>query len=138
MKTTLRSPMLWISATALSAMLYFFAFHFFPQTFPIIHLNITMDLEQALEQADNIAQKNNIGPSDHHNAAMFHTDDSVKTFVELEAGGKDALVNMMEQQLYMPYTWRVRHFKEHGKMNLFFYLLLMVHHMVLLNYFLRM
>lgn len=115
MKTTLRSPMLWISATALSAMLYFFAFHFFPQTFPIIHLNITMDLEQALEQADNIAQKNNIGPSDHHNAAMFHTDDSVKTFVELEAGGKDALVNMMEQQLYMPYTWRVRHFKEHEK-----------------------
>lgn len=74
-----------------------------------------MDLEQALEQADAIAQKNNIGPSDHRNAVMFHTDNGTKTFVELEAGGKDALVSMMEQELYMPYTWQVRHFKEHEK-----------------------
>ena len=115
MKTTLRSPMLWISATALSAMLYFFAFHFFPQTFPIINLTISMDLEQALEQAHTIAQKNNIGPSEHHNAAMFHTDSTTKTFVELEAGGTDELVTMMEEKLYMPYTWQVRHFKEHEK-----------------------
>ena len=46
---------------------------------------------------------------------MFHTDNAVKTFVELEAGGKDAFVAMMEEKLYMPYTWRVRHFKEHEK-----------------------
>ena len=115
MKNLSRSPLVWISATALSALLYFFAFHFFPQTFPIIHLTITMDLEQALEQADIIAQKNNIGPSDHRNAAMFYTDNATKTFVELEAGGKDALVHMMDEQLYMPYTWQVRHFKEHEK-----------------------
>jgi len=115
MKSTSRSHFLWISATALSAMLYFFAFRFFPQTFPIIHLNITMDLEQALEQADVIAQKNNLGPVDYQNAAMFYTDDAVKTFVELEAGGKNALVTMMEEKLYMPYTWRIRHFKEHEK-----------------------
>lgn len=113
MKNLSRSPFLWIGATALSAMLYFFAFHFFPQTFPIIHLNITMDLEQAIEQADIIAKKNNLGPSDYRHAAMFHTDHNVKTFIELEAGGKDALVEMMEEQLYMPYTWKIRHFKEH-------------------------
>lgn len=115
MKNISRSPFLWVSATALSAMLYFFAFHFFPQTFPIINLSITMDLEQALEQAHTIAEKNNIGPVDHHNAAMFDTDNTVKTFIELEAGGKDAFVSMMEDSLYMPYTWKVRHFKEHEK-----------------------
>jgi len=72
-----------------------------------------MDLEQAVEQADIIAQKNNLGPSDYRHAAMFHTDHNVKTFVELEAGGKDALIEMMEEHLYMPYTWRIRHFKEY-------------------------
>lgn len=115
MKNLSRSPFVWLSATALSAMLYFFAFHFFPQTFPLIHLNITMDLEQALEQANTITEKNNFGPADHHSAAMFHTDAAVKTFVELEAGGKDALISMMEKKLYLPYTWKVRHFKEHEK-----------------------
>ena len=110
-----RSPFLWIGATALSGMLYFFAFHFFPQTFPLVHVDITMDLEQALDQADTIAQKYHFGPSDYQNAAMFATDNTVKTFVELEAGGNDAFVAMMADKLYMPYTWQVRHFKEHEK-----------------------
>jgi hypothetical protein len=109
------SPLIWISATLLSGLLYFFAFHFFPKTFPLIHLDITMDLQQALHRADTIAHDNNFGPVEHHNAAMFHTDTTVKTFVELEAGGKDAFVAMMEEKLYMPYTWRVRHFKEFEK-----------------------
>ena len=110
-----RSPFVWITATVISGLLYFFAFNFFPQTFPLIHLDITMDLAQALEQANVIAQKNNLEPIDYNNAALFHTDISVKTFVELEAGGKDALVHMMDEKLYMPYTWRVRHFKENEK-----------------------
>lgn len=114
MKQISRSYLLWISATILSILLYFFAFHFFPQTFPLIHLNITMDMEQALEQADTIAQQHNFGPSDYRSAAMFHTDEATKTFVELEAG-KDTLVSIMEEKLYMPYTWMVRHFKEHEK-----------------------
>lgn len=115
MKLSSRSLFLWISATIISGLLYFFAFHFFPQTFPIINLSITMDLEQALDKADELAQKYKIGPTDCEYAAMFHTDTNVKTFVELEAGGKDALVKMMGNNLYMPYTWRVRHFKEHEK-----------------------
>jgi hypothetical protein len=115
MKHILRSPFAWMVATILSAMLYFFAFNFFPKTFPIIHIPITMDLEQALEQANIIAEIHHIGPSEHQSAAMFHTDNTVKTFVELEAGGKDAFIFMMEENLYMPYTWQVRHFKEHEK-----------------------
>ena len=115
MKISFRSPSLWISATVLSSLMYLFAFHFFPQTFPLIHLNITMDLEQALDTADVIAQKYNLGPDGYEYAAMFHTNNTVKTFVELEAGGKDAFVEMMEKKLYMPYTWQIRHFKEHEK-----------------------
>lgn len=115
MRNLLRSPFLWIGAVTLSGMLYFFAFHFFPQTFPLVHADITMDLEQAIEQADIIAQKNNFGPEHYQSAAMFHTDNTVKTFVELEAGGTSTFVAMMEEKLYMPYTWKIRHFKEHEK-----------------------
>jgi Type II CAAX prenyl endopeptidase Rce1-like len=123
MKLSLRSPFVWISATLLSGLMYFFAFHFFPQTFPIVHLAITMDLEQALHKADELAEQHHLGPQnyssfakateDRQSAAMFNTDNTVKTFVELEAGGKDAFVAMMDEKLYMPYTWQVRHVKEH-------------------------
>lgn len=106
---------LWVGATLLSLLCYAFAFHFFPKAFPIIHLDITMDREQALEKADSIAQIHQYGPINYQNAVLFHTDSTVQTFIELEAGGKDAFVSMMENKLYMPYTWNVRHFKEFDK-----------------------
>ncbi|HEX4068922.1 MAG TPA: CPBP family intramembrane glutamic endopeptidase [Candidatus Babeliales bacterium] len=115
MEISLRSPFVWISATILSGLMYFFAFHFFPQTFPIIHISITMDLEHALQKAHELDQKYHFTPHDYQSAAMFNTDNNVKTFVELEAGGKDAFIAMMDEKLYMPYTWQVRHFKEHEK-----------------------
>src|SRR5690606_29616699 len=107
-----RSSLLWTSATLVSLLCYVFAFHYFPKTFPIIHLDISMNREQALEQAYSLAQIHHYGPMDHQSAAMFTTDATVKTFIELEAGGKDAFVTMMKNNLYMPYTWNVRHFKE--------------------------
>ncbi len=113
MKNISHSRALWISATIISALLYYSAFKLFPKAFPIVHVDISMNLEEAIEQADTIAEKYHFGPSDYRNAAMFSTDHNVKTFVELEAGGKDAFVAMMDEKLYMPYTWRVRHFKEH-------------------------
>ena len=115
MKHLTRSPFVWISATIVSASLYFFAFHYFPQAFPIVNLDITMDLDQATEQADIIAKQYGIGPVDYQTAATFHTDTMTKMFVELEAGGNNALVAMMDNNLYMPYTWQIRHFKEHEK-----------------------
>lgn len=115
MKKIIHSPIFWISATMISGVLYYFSFHCFSKTFPIVHLSITMNLEQALVQAQVITQQNNFGPSDYQSAATFHTDETTKTFVELEAGGKDAFVAMMNEKLYMPYTWNVRHFKEFEK-----------------------
>src|SRR5436190_9078691 len=115
MKISFRSSIFWISATIISVFCYIFAFHFFSKTFPIIHLDITMNREQALQQSQDIAQNYHYGPADHQSAVMFQTDATVKTFVELEAGGKKAFIHMMENKLYMPYTWNVRHFKENEK-----------------------
>ena len=106
---------LWLGATLFSLLCYAFSFHFFPKAFPIIHLDITMNRKQALEKADTLAQTHQWGPENHQNAVIFHTDVTVQTFIELEAGGKNAFISMMKNKLYMPYTWNVRHFKEFDK-----------------------
>ncbi len=115
MKKLTHSSLFWFSATLISGLLYIFSFHFFPQTFPLINLNITMDREVAVADAKTIAEKLHLGPEQYQQATTFHTDAITKTFVELEAGGKDAFVNMMHNNLYQPYTWQVRHFKEFEK-----------------------
>ena len=110
-----RSPFFWISATIVSACFIFFGIYYFSQAFPIVHIDLTMNRSQALQQAAVTAEKNQLGPAGYQQAATFFTATSVKTFVELEGGGKNAFVQMMEQHLYEPYTWRVRHFKEFEK-----------------------
>ena len=74
-----------------------------------------MDLPQALEQSKIVATQLHLGPENYQSAATFHTDALTQTFVELEGGGKNAFVAMMDKKLYMPYTWQVRHFKEFEK-----------------------
>jgi len=115
MKSLFRSPFFWISATIISACFIFFTIKYFSQAFPIVHIDLTMNKSQALQQAAKLAQKTQLGPSGYQQAASFFTDTSVKTFVELEGGGKEAFVDMMAQHLYEPYTWQVRHFKEFEK-----------------------
>lgn len=87
-------------------------FHFFPRAFPILSLNITMNRAQALERARDLAEQYQLMPKTFDQAAIFDLDEHAKTFIELDGGGKDALVETMEQDLYMPYIWVVRHFQE--------------------------
>ncbi len=110
-----RSPFFWLSATIVSACFIFFGVYYFSQAFPIVHIDLTMNRSQALQQAASVAKKHQLGPADYQQAATFFTATSVKTFVELEGGGKNAFVQMMAQHLYEPYTWQIRHFKEFEK-----------------------
>ncbi len=87
-------------------------FHFFPIAFPILSLNITMNRTQALERAREIAEQHDLVPKVFDQTAIFHLDENAKTFIELDGGGKDALTAIMRDDLYMPYVWAVRHFKE--------------------------
>lgn len=133
MKSIFKTPTFWFLFAAASFAAAFFSYRYFPRAFPIIHLNIKMDRTQAVSQAQQIANDLNLGPSsrrqeaiqashkaspdavadkkDVRHATAFITDDPVKTFIELEAGGKEAVVATMEQNLYQIYTWHVRQFK---------------------------
>jgi membrane protease YdiL (CAAX protease family) len=102
----------WIIFIILSCIATVFSFYYFPRAFPLVTINLSMDRSQALEKSNTLIEGHHWGPEQAQITASFQTDVLVKTFVELEAGGKDALVAMMQQKLYQPYTWQTRYFKQ--------------------------
>ena len=112
----MRRPAFWVLLLVVSSAAAGAAWHFFPQAFSIVALDITMDRDAALAQARGLAVRYGFGPSGFREAASFALDEEAQTFVELEGGGKAALSRMLRDGLYAAYTWRVRHFKE-GETN---------------------
>ena len=112
----MKRPAFWLLLGLLSIAAGLVGYHYFPQAFSIVSLDITMDREHALEQARGIMTRDRLGPADYRQAASFGLDEETQTFVELEGGGKEAFTRMMRDGLYAAYTWRVRHFAE-GHVN---------------------
>lgn len=112
-----KRPLFWIFFVLLSGISLFFAIANFSKVMPIVSLDLKMDRRAALRAARSLAEQNHWGPSGaYKQAASFSVDDTVKTFVELEGGGKEAFGSMLDRGLYAAYTWRVRHFRE-GEAN---------------------
>jgi len=111
-----KRPAFWILLALVSLAAAAGAYHYFPQAFSIVALDITMNRERALADARSILERARLGPSGYQQAASFALDDETQTFVELEGGGKAAFTRMLREGLYSAYTWRVRHFKE-GEAN---------------------
>ena len=112
----MKRPAFWICLGLLSLGAAVVGTRYFPDAFSIVSLDITMDRERALTDARALADRNSLGPPGYQQAASFTLDSETQTFVELEAGGKEAFTSMMRDRLYSAYTWRVRHFKE-GEAN---------------------
>ncbi len=112
-----RKPAFWIAFALLSLFCAAFAVSNFSKAFPIVSLDLRMDRAAALRSARALANENHWGPGGaFRQVASFGVDDTVKTFVELKGGGKDAFRAMLAKGLYAAYTWRVRHF-EPGEAN---------------------
>ena len=108
-----RKPAFWIICALLSLLATIAASRHFASAFPLVSIDLRMDRGQALEQARALAAQHRLGPAAYRQAATFGGDEEVQTYVELEAGGKDAFARMIRDGRYAPYTWRVRHFREH-------------------------
>src|SRR5215203_336012 len=108
-----RKPAFWIVCALLSLLATIAASRHFASAFPLVSIDLRMDRGQALEQARALAAQHRLGPAGFRQAATFGGDEEVQTYVELEAGGKDAFARMIRDGRYAPYTWRVRHFREH-------------------------
>ena len=112
-----RRPGSWILFGLLSLAGVVVAVGFFPNAFPIVTLDLAIDREAAISRADTLAQQYGWDPQEARTAATFgQTDPEVQTYVELEAGGRDAFVGLAEGGIYQPYVWTVRRFEE-GKVE---------------------
>lgn len=107
-----KKPIFWISFIIVAILCILITIKYFSNAFSIINIDIKMDRASALEQAKNITSKYNLGPKDFKQAISFDCDNGVKTYAELECGGKDAFMKMIKDDLYQPYTWTIRSFKE--------------------------
>ena len=119
MKPIYQNSLFWFFFVLSSLCAAGISYHYFPQSTPIIHLNLQMNREQAITSAKQIAQQFNLGPLQSWYAATFAIDEEVKTFIELEGGGKDKLVTIMKEKFYQPYRWIIRSFKPFDQHQLF-------------------
>ena len=109
----MRRPGPWILFGLLSVAGIVVAIRFFPAAFPIVTLDLAMDREAAVSRADTLAREYGWDPPDARTAATFgQTDPEVQSYVELEAGGRDAFVGLAERGIHQPYVWTVRRFQE--------------------------
>ena len=84
-----RKAYFWILSVLAFIAGFFFSARYYTKAFSIVHLNLTVDRKEILEQAKKISEEKQIGPQKYHTAIDFHLDQNAKTFVELEAGGKE-------------------------------------------------
>ena len=106
-----RKPIVWIAFVAIAAGCAAYSYVFFPRAFPLVSLDLAMDRDTALTSARALALEHGWGPEGFRQAASFEVDTEVRSFVELEAGGRRAYIEMLGGDLYSPYRWQVRHFK---------------------------
>jgi hypothetical protein len=107
-----RTVLFWMVFSIISAGCVWFTLRYFSKAMPIANISIAMSRTQALEKAQTLAHELHIGPDHSFTAAAFDSDNTVQTFVELEAGGSDAFNAMITGTLFSPFTWQARLFKE--------------------------
>ena len=107
-----KKPIFWIIFTILVILSIFFVLKNFPKVFSFVNLDISMDRKQALEQASIIAEEYDLGPEGYEQAVIFDDDYFTQIYVELEGGGKEVFNEMLKGNLYKPYKWQVRLFRE--------------------------
>ncbi|TYB30845.1 MAG: CPBP family intramembrane metalloprotease [Candidatus Mcinerneyibacterium aminivorans] len=102
----------WIVFTIIFIAATIFSVMEFDKMGDIIDLNIKMDRKAAVEKAKNLAAENGWGPENARSAVSFSNDWNVQTYVELEGGGKQKFKEILKEDVFEPYKWEVRLFKE--------------------------
>src|SRR5216684_129055 len=90
-----RRPAFWIAFVALSATCAALAWEYFPQALPLIHLDVKMSRDQALEEAARIAERLHLADSDERYEGTLAHDSGTQNLVQLGAGGKRAFTRVL-------------------------------------------
>jgi hypothetical protein len=82
----------------------------FPRALPIVALKQSLTRELALARADSFFRAHSLAPAGARTAVRFQGSDSLRTFVELAAGGHDSLNALIRGDDISPFSWSVRAF----------------------------
>ncbi len=107
-----KRPSFWISFALASLLAAFFSYTYLDRVCSLVDLVISADRQQVLADAQKLASELQWDIKDFQDVTSFDSEDDLQCFVELEAGGKDAFVDMFQSGRYYPYHWHVRFFKE--------------------------
>jgi hypothetical protein len=88
---------------------YVVSYILFPLAFSILSINLTSNKDDIIVYAQELAKTQQFLPENFYSSVSFETDSQAKTFIEREYGS-DVLSSIIENNLYQPYQWRVRHF----------------------------
>jgi len=111
MKSFDQRPVFWVAYVLFAIVCLAVAWRVFPEAMPIVHLDVTMTRQQAVDEARALASKLALAPADARTAIVFNEDGATQSYVELEGGGKDAFAKLVAGKVYAPYWWEVRLFK---------------------------
>ncbi|MDQ3996036.1 MAG: CPBP family intramembrane metalloprotease, partial [Gemmatimonadota bacterium] len=82
----------------------------FPRALPIVALEQSLTRDVALARADSFFRAHSLAATRARTAVRFRGNDSLRTFVELAAGGHDSLNALVRGDDVAPFAWSVRAF----------------------------
>ena len=118
MKRIVASRLFWSIFIIANLLCLAFVHKYFKKVFPLVSLTISMDRPGATARARQLAARYQWKPENPRVAVSFKTDHLSKTYIELEENHR-AFKNILTSHVYSPYTWNVRHFKEHDPYELY-------------------
>ena len=80
--------------------------------FGTLSVNVSMDRQQAIKAASNASKQFEILDDSFEHASIYNFDGSLRNFVELKQGGKEKFQEIIDNNIYSPYNWMVRSYKE--------------------------
>jgi len=107
-----KRPLFWIIFVILFVAGIFFLLKAFPQVMSFINLDVSMTRKEAVNEAVKLAEELELGPENYETAVIFDQDYYTQIYTELEGGGKEEFNRMLQDDIYNPYQWQVRLFRE--------------------------
>ena len=92
----MRKPIFWISVSLLFIGGLYYSVKVFPKAFAILNVELKMDREAAFNKAESLSGTNGWGPKGYDQAATFYHDSRTQNFVELDAGGSDKVIKLIQ------------------------------------------
>ena len=101
----------WIISSLIAVFFVFTAYKLFPKAFPILNINLEMSRDEALSKATELSKIFKIGPENNFQAVTFKVDQKAQNFIELDQGGAEKFIEVLNNKYYEAFSWKVRHYQ---------------------------